>query len=643
MRKFILLILLVLILLFSGFSINLPKVEVPEASIVYDINNRPIKGLSEQNRINVNIDEIAKNFTMAVIAVEDKDFYKHHGVDISGIIRALFVNIKNLKIVEGGSTITQQTAKTLFLTNERTLIRKIKELFYAIELERQYSKNEILTMYCNTIFFGEGAYGIEVAARTFFAKSAIDLTLAEAALLAGLPQWPSNYNPYKNPDIAKKRQETVLLRMEREGFISQEERIFAEKEELVYHRSTYITGEAPYFIALVKDYLSQKYGEREVYQGGLRIFTSLDLDLQKAANLSLEEELKNYPDDLQSALVAVDIENGEIRALIGGRDFKDSNYNRVFSLRQPGSTFKPIMYSLAIETGFTCADKVMCDEVKYELPNGDIYIPTDYGTEPYHWREFTLKEAVMKSDNVVAVKVNEWLGPSATATHGEKFGFKDLKPILSLPLGSIEASPLQMALAYSAFANHGVYSEPNFILRVEDSSGRILEENKVKQRQIISPENAYIVTNMLQGVLEPEGTGAGLRSIVSGCLAGKTGTTDDFKDAWFVGYSPSVSCAVWVGYDKGESTNLVGGVVAGPIWAGLMQAAQSKAYKHDFYKPASIEVLNICLDSGLIASESCPRTSEMAFIKGTEPTDICYYHLPVHMWIWEMGILKHHN
>lgn len=638
-RKLILIFLLIISLMISGFSFNLPDIEIPEASVVYDINNRPIKGLSEYNRISVNIDEISPNFIKAVVAVEDKDFYSHHGIDFTGILRALYVNVKNLKVVEGGSTITQQTAKTLFLSNERTLIRKIKELFYAIELERNYSKDEIITLYCNTIFFGEGAYGIEVAARTFFAKSAIDLSIAEAALLAGLPQWPSNYNPYKNPGLAKKRQGIVLQSMVTAGFITEEEKVIAQKEELIYHRSAYISGEAPYFIALVKEYLTKKYGERLVYQGGLKIYTTLDLDMQKAANQSITEGLKNYSDELQTALVAIDARNGEIRSLVGGRSFRKSNYNRVFSLRQPGSTFKPLMYSLAIEAGFTSADMITCDEVKFELPNGDIYMPTDYGEEPYHWQDFTLKEALMKSDNVIAVKLNDWLNPKATALHGEKFGLSGLQPILSLPLGSIEASPLQMAAAYAVFANGGIYSEPYYILKIMDKQGKTLEENQIKQRIVVSPENAYIITNMLQGVLEPGGTGAGLRTIVSSNLAGKTGTTDEFKDAWFIGYSPSLSCAVWIGNDTGESTNLVGSVVAGPIWANYFKSINSKLNDSNFTKPSNVEVVNICLESGLIATESCPRTSEMAFIKGSEPTNICYYHYPIHKWLY--NIRKH--
>ncbi|HZK42762.1 MAG TPA: PBP1A family penicillin-binding protein [Syntrophomonadaceae bacterium] len=637
MRKITLVALVLLIFILSAFIIDLPKIDVPEASIVYDINDRPIKGLSEQNRIAINYDEIPVDFINAVIAVEDKDFYKHHGVDITGIIRAMLVNLKNLKVVEGGSTITQQTAKNLFLSNERTFLRKIKELFYAIELERRYSKNEIVTMYCNTIYFSEGAYGIEVASRTFFAKNAIDLTLAQSALLAGLPQWPSNYNPYLKPELAKKRQETVLQRMVIEGVITEEERKEAVAEELTYQRSSFITGEAPYFIALVKDYLSRKYGERTVYQGGLKIYTTLDIDLQRVANESVQKSLNDYDQDLQAALVAVDVTNGHIRSFVGGRNFTTSNYNRIYSLRQPGSTFKPFMYSLAIDSGFTAADKIMCEEVEFKLDNGDVYRPTDYGDEPYHWREFTLKEALMISDNVVAVQINHILGPDATAQYTEQFGFSNLKPVLSLPLGSIEVSPLQMASAYSVFANSGIYSEPIFVLKVVDKNGKVLEENSTKQKQIISPENAYITTNMLEGVLVPGGTGSRLRNIVSGVVAGKTGTTDDFKDAWFVGYSPSISCAVWVGYDSSKSTNkLVGGVVAGPIWARLMQAANEKLEKKDFNKPDNISLINVCLDSGMIATELCPRVVEMAFINGSQPQDICYHHRPTKDWFWDI-------
>lgn len=627
-RPFFCILIFMLLLGNVAFSFSLPQIEVPEASVVYDINGQSVKGLGEQNRISIPLEEMPESFIQAIIAVEDKNFYKHHGIDIGGILRAFYINIKARKVVEGGSTITQQTAKNLFLSNERTFLRKAKELIYALELERKYSKDEILSMYCNTIYFGQGAYGIEVAARTFFAKSAKDLNLAESALLAGLPRWPSQYNPYINPDAAKKRQEVVLQRMLDEQKITEEERQEALAQPLNYRKGAYVAGEAPYFIAMVKEYLSEKYGERMVYQGGLQVYTTLDLFMQKAANQAFQAGMQDRDPKLQAALVAMDVSNGEIRALIGGRNYGESTFNRVYSERQPGSTFKPFMYSLAVDYGLTSAYRVMCEEVEYELPTGDTYRPTDYGDEPYHWREFTLKEAVMKSDNVVAVQVNKYLSPADSARHAEKFGFQNIQPVLSLPLGSSVVRPVDMAAGYSVFANQGIYSTPIYILKVVDKNGVVLEENKVTQRRVIGADNAYIITDMLKGVLEPGGTGSQLKSIVGRPAAGKTGTTDQFNDAWFVGYTPKLCCAVWVGYDKNQNVNLTGSVAAGPIWANFMHDASVKLAEDDFVKPDNVRELNICLDSGQVASESCPRQIGMAFIEGTQPDEICPLHSP---------------
>lgn len=626
--------LLIIILLMStcGFSWQLPEVELPEASIVVDINGETIKGLTRENQINLKREEIPQDFVNAIIAVEDKNFYRHHGIDPSGIVRAAYTNIKHRKVLAGGSTITQQTAKNLFLSNEKTFTRKIRELFYAIQLERKYSKDEILTMYCNTIYFGEGAYGVEVAARTFFARSANELSLAQCALLAGLPNAPGSYDPYYYPDTARKRQAIVLKRMVEEEMISEREKQAALQEKLVYGRNAYVAGDAPYFIALVKDYLINKYGQRMVYQGGLRVSTTLDLDMQKAANQAVTTGLEDKDKDLQVALVAVDVRNGEIRAMVGGRNYNLSSYNRVYSLRQPGSTFKPFMYSLAIDWGFTAADTIMCEKVAYKL-NGTTYRPTDYGKEPYHWRPFTLKEAVMRSDNVVAIQINDILKPKNTAKHVEKFGFPDISPVLSLPLGPVAVKPLEMATAYAVFANRGIYNKPIFIIKVTDKQGKVLEESRVESKSVIDAQNAYIISDMLKGVMEPGGTGAHLKQTVGRISAGKTGTTDEFQDAWFVGFTPRLSCAVWVGYDLNQNVNLPGGTIAGPIWARFMGEASVGAPDEDFQRPAGISINNICLDSGLIATEACPRTIEMAFHRGTEPENICYYHLKNLEWM----------
>ncbi len=626
------LLLIITIFCSCAFAIRLPSAAIPESSTVYDINGKVVKGLSEQNQVNVDLEEISPYFLNGVIAIEDKRFYKHHGIDVSGMMRALFTDLKAGKIIAGGSTITQQTAKTLYLTNERTVSRKIKELYYAFLMESRYSKDEILTMYCNSIYFGHGAYGVELASRTFFAKRAQDLTLAQAALLAGIPQSPSYYDPYINPEEAQKRQAQVLQRMVEEGMISAAEKETALKEPLTYKKAQFADDEAPYFVAMVREHLREQYGDSVVYKGGLKVYTTLDLDMQKAANTAYLEGMKNQNADLQVALAALDVKNGQIRALVGGRDFNASSYNRVYSKRQPGSTFKPFVYSLAIERGLTPASLIPCEEKEFELPNGDIYKPTDYGTEPYHWRDFTLKEAIDISDNVVAVTLTDILGVNEATRYAQQFGFNDLEAVLSLPLGSNEVTPLDMAAGYSVFANQGVYNPPVYLLKVVDQNGNVLEKYTPHAQSIISTENAYIITNMLVGVMEPGGTGSALKAKVGRVSAGKTGTTEQKNDAWFVGYTPQLCCAVWVGYDQGKAANLYGGSAAGPIWASFIHDASAKLPEKDFEQPGGVDLMNICLDTGLIATEFCPRQSTMAFLKDNEPEDICYLHQPNMDW-----------
>ena len=618
----------------AGFTWRLPELNVPQMSIIYDINGREVKGIYQENRISVGLDQVSPYLVDAFIAVEDKNFYRHHGIDLGGVLRAALVNLREMRVVEGGSTITQQTAKNLFLTQERTLTRKIKELYYTFLLEKQYTKDEILQMYLNTIYFGNGAYGVEAAARTYFAKSASKLDLAESALLAGIPARPSRFNPLTDPEAAKSRQAVVLERMVEEGKITEEEARKASKQLLHYKKARFIKGDAPYFADMVIDYLVKKYGARMVYQGGLKIYTGLDLDMQEAAQEAYDEMMRDKDRDLQAALVAVDARNGYIKAMIGGRDFSQSQFNRAINAyRQPGSAFKPFLYSLAIEEGYTAASTFTCDWVEFPQPDGTVYRPTDYGDEPYHYRTFTLKEAIMVSDNVVSVKLNNSIGPAKFAGWAQRFGFKHrIRPVLSLALGTSEVSPLEMASALTAFASGGVKSEPVAIIRVLDRNGKVLEEHRPQRSRLLSPENAYIVTDMLSGVLEPGGTASHLKSLVVRPAAGKTGTTQEYRDAWFVGYTPQLSCAVWVGYDTPTRTvNMPGGRVAGPIWANFIRKASEKLPVENFPRPDDIIEVKVCADTGLVASESCPRTIKAAFIKGTEPGEMCY----VHQYWWE--------
>ncbi len=645
MKRIVMFFLLLLGLCVVGFNWGLPGLRMPEPSILYDINGIEIKSLNPQNQTKVSLDEISDYVEKAFIATEDRNFYSHWGIDIRAVARAVWVNIRHGRVVEGGSTITQQTAKNLYLTQERTFVRKIKELFYTLALERRYSKGEILTMYLNSIYFGQGATGIEAAARTYFGKPASDLNLAESAILASIPRRPSYYDPYRYPDHAKTRQKVVLGQMVQNGFITEEEGAAAVREELVYRKSGALRGDAPYFSQMVADYLVEKYGAPMAFGGGLRVFSTLDLKMQRTAQAAYDEVMDKQREDLQAALVAVDPSNGHIRAMIGGRDFGTAPFNRaVDSRRQPGSAFKPFLYSKAIDIGFTAADMIMCEPVTYHQKGSSPYTPRDYGENGYHYRPFTLKEAIMVSDNVVSVRLNDAVGPEATAEHALRFGFKGpIKPYLSLALGTSEVSPLEMASAYAVFANGGRRIKPLSILKVVDINGRVLEVKEQESQQIISPQNAYITTDMLTGVMKPGGTGSHLGEVVGRPSAGKTGTTQEYRDAWFVGYTPELSCAVWVGYDTpSKSVGIPGGRIAGPIWARFMKGVLDQLPQREFSIPEGIKKIKIDLDNGLIATENCPRTIEAAFLTGSEPHDICYEHQSPREW-WNWGGLWGHS
>lgn len=618
---------------FSWPDLNL----LAEPPVLYDIHGQEIRGAYGQKWVKLDLNEISDYAEKAFIAAEDKNFYRHHGVDIVAVLRALYLNLRHGRVVAGGSTITQQTAKNLFLTQERTMLRKIKELFYTFLLEIRYSKDEILSLYLSSIYFGEGATGIEAGARTYFGKSARDLDLAESALLAGIPRRPVYYDPYKHPDHAKSRQKTVLKLMVKAGYITEEEAAEAASEKLVFRKTSYLPGDAPYFYDMVMDYLVKKYGPQAAYGGGLKVFTTLDLDMQRKAETAFAGVMKDKNPHLQGALVAVDVRSGGIRALIGGRNFAEAPYNRaLLAKRPPGSAFKPFLYSLALKSGYTEASTIMCEPVWFSQEGAPDYHPTDYGEEPYHYRLFTLKEAVMISDNIVAVRLNEALGPQNVASHARRFGFSGpIKPVLSLALGTSEVTPLEMARAFAAFASGGELPRPFYIVKVVDRYGRELEANYPVTQRIISRQNAYLVTDMLMAVFEPGGTASHLKSLVKRTAAGKTGTTQNYRDAWFVGYTPELSCAVWVGWEQGEgSVGAPGGRIAGPIWADFMREALKGVPDRGFTVPDGIVEKEICMDTGLLASEYCPRPMRFAFLKDTEPVDYCQLHEPPVSW-WD--------
>ena len=617
-------IIMSIIITISGCSAlkSLPEPDIQVASKIYDINGKVVTTVYKQNRSPVPINDISLYVQNAIVAVEDARFYQHYGLDVLGMVRALYKNVLAGKVVEGGSTITQQLAKNLYLGNERTFSRKLKEMVYAVRLERTYSKKEILQMYLNTIYFGQGTDGIEAASRYYFDTSAKNLHLAEGAMLAGIPRSPENYSPTNNLDVAKKRQAVVLDRMSELNFISTEQSVAAKNEPLTPVKGEKWNPQAPYFTAEIIKYFKEHYPQKweMIFTQGLSIYTTLDLQMQESAEKAVKTNLAKSPTDLECALVAIDPHNGYIKAMVGGRDFNRSQYNRVFARSQPGSAFKPFLYTAAIEAGYTAATTIRCEPTTYKLDNGQDYIPKDYHGD-YHYRALTLKEALYISDNVVSVNLNNQVGPRVLASYAAKMGIESpLRPYLSLVLGTSEVTPLEMARSYGPLANNGIKTNPLFILRVTDKYGQILENNMPYQEQVVDPKSAYIVTDMLKSVLYPGGTAPQVAGMINRPAAGKTGTTEDLKDAWFVGYTPDIVAAVYIGYDdKSKKVGNTGGVIAAPIWADFIREGLKGKQVSDFTVPENIVFTDICQDDGLLSAPGDFRAIHAAFISGTEP------------------------
>lgn len=633
-KKYFCLLLPVFFLFFvAGCSVlpALPKPEVASASKVLDINGRVIRTLFREHRVQVSIEQVPEITRQAFIAVEDARFYEHKGLNLPSIARAVLKNIKAGKYVEGGSTITQQTAKNLYLSREKTFLRKFKEAWLALQLERKYSKDQILEMYLNQIYFGEGAYGIEVASQTYFGKPAQQLDLAESALLAGLPKAPNTYSPFRNWEGAKNRQKIVLNRMVSLNMVTREDADKAYAQRLVLASTENNKGQAPYFIDEVIKYVTTKYenGANLLFTGGLTIETTLDLDMQAAAETAFREGLQTKDAGLNGALVAMEPATGQIRAMVGGRDYARSKFNRaVLAKRQPGSAFKPFVYTAAIDMGYTAGTVLTCEPVSFPVPGGAPYQPGDYGNQPYHYRAFTLKEALAISDNVVTVKLTNEIRPASAVDYAKKMGIdSNIRPYLSISLGTSEVTPVELNRGYAPLANGGKKVKPLFILKIKDKNGKVLEENKPEITPVLDPKTAYIVTDMMRAVLAPGGTAAGAGGTLGRPAAGKTGTTQNYRDAWFAGFTPELLATVYIGYDApNKSVGATGGRLAAPVWASFMAAALANRPVRDFPVPDGIVRVGICADSGLLATPASPYVIEAAFVAGTEPTQSCGLH-----------------
>jgi penicillin-binding protein 1A len=622
---------------------SLPSVTALEAfepiqgTRVFDENDELISELQVERRIFVPLASIPKTLRDAIVATEDVRFYSHYGVDPTGIARAIYQNFRRGRIVEGGSTITQQLAKVLFLTPDKSLDRKIKEAFLALELERRYDKDRILELYLNHIYFGAGAFGVEAAARTYFGKPVAELDLAESALLAGLPKAPTTYSPFERAEAAKRRRAIVLARMAEVGLIppAQAKRLAASGLGLVPPERRRTTGQ--YYLEYVQQYLEQQYGADIVFKGGLQVYTTLSPTMQLTAERAIREGLKaiearrvkaaeksaasaGVPERPEGALIAIEPQTGYVKAMVGGYDFLKSEFNRaVRAHRQVGSAFKPFVYIAALESGLTPASVV--DDTPIEYPvgrGGKPWKPENYD------RKFrgpiTFQLALEESVNVAAVKVQEQIGLRRTMEVAHRLGIESPLPEdLTLALGSSDLTLIELASAYAALANQGTWVRPTAVRYVVDAQGKLLEENTPEGRQALSPELAYVITHMLRGAVE-RGTAVAAKSL-GRPIAGKTGTTNDYSNAWFVGFTPSLATAVWVGYDRPRplGRDETGARAALPIWMTFMSQALAGTPIETFAVPEQVVILPVDLDP----NGACLRLAPFAFLRGTQPAQGC--------------------
>ena len=571
---------------------NMDETLIPDAaSQFYDINGNVIyTTLSEERRVPVSIDKIPKHVQQAFIAIEDNRFYEHSGIDYRGTARALVSTLSGRE-VQGGSTITQQLAKNAFLTQERSIIRKIKEAFIAKELEHKYTKDEILTMYLNQIYFGQGAYGIESASLYYFGKHVQNLDIAEAATLAAIPKSPNYYNPFENPKESKNRQELVIDQMVKYGFISADSAAKAKAKKMVYSTShKQQNNPRGYFFDMISQKVIAEVGADALYKGGLKIYTTLDMDMQLAAEKAMRH-LPNYYTDSkkltqpQMALAAVDPKTGYVKAMIGGRG--QDKFNRAtLAVRQPGSAFKPFVYLTAMQNGFTPASII--EDKEEEFAKG--WKPQNSDMQ-WHGK-VSLRTALKRSINVPTIKLAREVGVDKIVANVERMGITTLVDSgaysdvnLAMALGGLSkgVNPLEMASAYGVLATNGLYNKPIALLKIVDRDGKVLYQAKPQSKRVVDAASAYLTTNMLEDVLV-SGTGGGMG--IGRPAAGKTGTTDTYIDAWFVGYTPDLSTAVWVGDDNNKPMQRMYGSGAPlSIWHEFMINALASTPRTGFSNP----------------------------------------------------------
>ncbi|HOV91154.1 MAG TPA: PBP1A family penicillin-binding protein [Syntrophorhabdaceae bacterium] len=553
-----------------------------------------------EKRIPISITQMPEHLKKAFIAIEDVRFYKHFGIDIRGITRAVFKNIFSGQITEGASTITQQLARNLYLTRQKTLKRKIEEAILAIQIERTYSKDEILNMYLNLIYLGEGAYGVEAASYKYFHKKASELTLEESATLAAMTKSPSRLSPFKNIAKAKERRDLVLYKMYQAGFIDEMKYLQAVHKPIVLAPFKAYEQKTGYLTEYIKQILEEYVEDpQEIYTKGFNVNTTLNMKMTEFAYEAIEKGMEGFkarnPKKTvlpEVALIAMEVKTGEIKVMIGGRDFALSPYNRaVQAKRQPGSAFKPIIYLSAIEQGYTPDYMLLDAPISFTNPyTRSVWSPRNYKNE-YHG-SVTMRKALELSLNTATVRLLEKTGLDNVIELARRLNINsNFEPNLSLALGAIEVVPLELASAYATIARQGLYADPVAIKKISMIEGELIYEHEHEDKRIVSDEHAYMLIDIMKGVIK-NGT-ARAASKLPYHLAGKTGTTNDFKDAWFVGFSPNLLCLVWVGYDKGDNLGgrESGSTAALPIWIDFMSKALPMYPNEDFKKPLSEENL----------------------------------------------------
>lgn len=641
---------------------QLHNIEPSIKTKLYDRNGLLLKEFYTENRVLTPIKEMPPYLIDILLASEDREFYNHWGMNLRRIGIVTITNITNLRITGGASTITQQLSRMLFLNRKKTFSRKVKEALTAIKLERTYSKDEIIEMYLNQYYFGKGAYGIAAASNAYFSKTVQELNINDCAILIGLLKGPNINSPFINAEKGLLARNRVLYSYYDNGGITREVYDSLSNEPLEVNPPEEKAGFAPYFTETIRQYIMEKYGEDELYGGGLKVYTTLDKDLQKVAEEALFKKIDSLrarisrtysvedptygmfmPDTInqhsdsiriirpvQGAFIAIDNSNGNILAMIGGRSFEESKFNRaVQSYLQPGSSFKPFLYTACIDNGFRTSDIIDDNPIVLDIPGSPQWRPHNFDNK--FKGPITIRDGIRFSRNLIAIRLILKIKPEQVIFYARNMGITTpLEPVPSLGLGTSGVKMVEMVSAFSTFPNKGIHIPPRFILKIVDRYGRVIEDNTtIKKEEVLSAQTAYIMTSLMQSVLDPGGTGQRARWMgFNRPAGGKTGTSNNFCDNWFIGYTPQITAGSWVGFDEKISLgrNQDGAKNGVPVWTEFMIAAHDSLPIADFEEPEGIVHADVCIESGELATDRCINVRNEIYIEETEPVEKCHIH-----------------